>query len=78
MKKTAMVLAILGLMIPVVLTTICAADEGLTKGAYFPAVTLTVPDGATHKRYLGLSGTGTFDIPDIKADIVIVEIFSMY
>jgi len=39
---------------------------------------LSIPESTAAKDYLGLNGTGTFTIPQIKANIVIFEIFSMY
>jgi hypothetical protein len=79
MKKIAVPVAIiLGFMMLVGVSTLCAAEEILTNGAFFPSVKLDVPDDSAHKKYLGLPGSGSFDIPDIKAEIIIVEIFSMY
>ncbi len=39
---------------------------------------LPVPDSASHRQYLGLKDTDRFSFAQIKADIVIIEIFSMY
>ena len=39
----------------------------------FPA-----PDDPSERNYLGLSGDRHFKIQDVKADVVIIEIFSMY
>jgi peroxiredoxin len=36
------------------------------------------PSSATDKKYLGLAKGEKFTLPDIKAEIVIMEIFSMY
>jgi peroxiredoxin len=47
-------------------------------GGTLPDFTLAVPKEAAERTYLGLSGSGSFRIPQIKANIVIVEIFSMY
>jgi peroxiredoxin len=47
-------------------------------GGKLPELTLGVPKDAAEKTYLGLSGSGTFKIPMIRAKIVVVEIFSMY
>ena len=52
--------------------------QGLQKGGQLPSIVLPVPKSAEEKAYLGLSGSGTFKIPQIKADVVIIEIFSMY
>jgi len=48
------------------------------KGEVLPEITLPVPEDSGFKDYLGLSGTGVFQIPQIKARVVIVEVFSMY
>ena len=48
------------------------------EGGVLPEIVLTVPESPEHQEYLGLAGKKTFEIPDIKSEIVIVEIFSMY
>jgi hypothetical protein len=48
------------------------------EGGMLPDIVLAVPEDPGHRQYLGLSQTGQFKIPDIKAEVVIVEIFSMY
>lgn len=48
------------------------------EGDLFPEVTLTTPDAAAQRNYLGLAAGKTFTLKDIKAKIVIVEILSMY
>ncbi len=55
-----------------------AATEPPSKGNVLPAINLPVPKNPDEKTYLGLSGSGFFKIPQIKASAVIVEIFSMY
>ena len=44
----------------------------------FPGLRFWTILNAAAKNYLGLGGSGTFTIPKIKADTVIIEIFSMY
>ncbi|MBU0769786.1 MAG: TlpA family protein disulfide reductase, partial [Proteobacteria bacterium] len=39
---------------------------------------LPVPNNSDYQKYLGLPAEGSFTIPQIKARVVIVEIFSMY
>jgi peroxiredoxin len=39
---------------------------------------LPIPKDAAHRAYLGLSGEGQFKIAQIRAEAVIIEIFSMY
>jgi peroxiredoxin len=50
-------------------------------GGQLPDFELPAPKGSADKRYLGVSGTflsGPFSIPQIKAEVVILQIFSMY
>jgi len=49
-----------------------------SKGGTLPAIKLDVPKDPAHRSYLGLSGEGLFDISQIKAEVVIIQIFSMY
>jgi len=53
-------------------------EDWLKAGDPLPKITLLSPKNPAHKEYLGLSGEASFQIPDIKAEVVIVEIFSMY
>ncbi|RPJ04789.1 MAG: hypothetical protein EHM36_09325 [Deltaproteobacteria bacterium] len=48
------------------------------KGGTLPAFTLQIPKDPAEKAYLGLSGDGFFKIPQIKAKVVVIEIFSLY
>lgn len=54
------------------------AGEPPAEGSTLPLIKLQVPKSPDEKNYLGLTGEGTFTIPQIKAKVVIVEIFSMY
>ena len=55
-----------------------AADAPPAVGATLPPIKLAVPDDAKAKGYLGLSGSGKFTVPQIDAEVVIIEIFNMY
>ena len=55
-----------------------AANLPPSRGGVLPMITLPVPEDPNEKEYLGLSGGGFFRIPQIKARVVIIEIFSMY
>ncbi len=48
------------------------------KGGVLPKINLPVPENPAHRRYLGLSEKGMFQIPQIKTKVVIIEIFNMY
>jgi hypothetical protein len=47
-------------------------------GGKLPEFTLPVPKSNEHQEYLGLTGKESFKISDISAEVVIIEIFSMY
>lgn len=50
-------------------------------GGQLPDFSLPAPKDSTDKSYLGVSGrlfSGPFKIPQVKANVVIIEIFSMY
>lgn len=48
------------------------------KGGRLPPIKLPIPKDPEEKRYLGLSGSGFFRVPQIKTKVVIIEIFSIY
>ena len=48
------------------------------EGGILPKISLPVPEDEGYRKYLGLKGEGTFLIPQIKAKVVLIEIFSMY
>ena len=48
------------------------------EGDVLPDIVLTVPDDPKQQQYLQLNGQGSFKIPEIKAEVVIIEVFSMY
>ena len=43
-----------------------------------PQFNLSVPENPAHQSYLGLIAKDTFTLPQIKAEVLIIEIFSMY
>jgi thiol-disulfide isomerase/thioredoxin len=55
-----------------------AAKEPPAEGGPLPVIKLPIPKSPEAKDYLGLKGEGSFTIPQIKAKVVIIEIFSMY
>ena len=57
---------------------VSAASQPPAVGGQLPEFTLPVPKSDEHQEYLGLSGKDAFKINEISADVVIIEIFSMY
>jgi thiol-disulfide isomerase/thioredoxin len=66
-------------MILFLASAISAAENSPPKvGSAFPEIELLKPNNPDHLKYLGLSGSGFFKVQQVKSDVVIVEIFSMY
>jgi len=78
MKRKLMLLALMAVFLLTASAPIHAANKTPQKGGTLPVVNLPIPKSPAEKSYLGLSGEGSFRIPQIKAKVVIVEIFSMY
>jgi len=49
-----------------------------TAGSELPAFKLSVPKNPGERQYLGLEDNAHFTVPQIRAKVVIIEIFSMY
>lgn len=56
----------------------CAGITPPAEGDLFPEIVLAAPQNSAHRDYLGLAGEDSFTVPQISANVVIVEIFSMY
>ena len=52
--------------------------ELIGPGEPFPQVPMQVPAEPAERKYLGLSERGTFTLKEIKTDLVLVEIISVY
>jgi len=57
---------------------VSAATAPPEVGGVLPEIILATPANPEHLKYLGLKAAENFTIPQIKAQVVIVEIFSMY
>ena len=81
MKKMKKILALMVAIMTGLVFSVpaSAADMPPTVGGQLPDMKIAMPKDSGDKSYLGLSfGFGSFRIPQIKAKVVIVEIFSMY
>jgi hypothetical protein len=64
---------------PLAVVGIAVAEiKPLAEGGVLPEIILHVPEHLELQQYLGVAGKETFAIPEIKAEVVIIEIFSMY
>jgi hypothetical protein len=55
-----------------------AASEPPAVGGKLPEITLAAPQNTELQLYLGVGGKQTFAVPEIKAEVLLIEIFSMY
>ena len=77
-KKTPVILAVI--VISLILLYCPAFGSGSPPSTCdkLPDIKLSVPKNPLHRDYLGLPDETFFKIPQIKAKVVIIEIFSMY
>ncbi|MCU0561668.1 MAG: TlpA family protein disulfide reductase [Desulfobacterales bacterium] len=76
--RTAIAALILGVIIAALPARSLSAAAPPAEGGTLPDIVLPVPEDPAHRLYLGLDPGKGFRIPEIKAEVVIVEIFSMY
>ncbi len=78
MKRISIPFTLVVLLFSILVFPALAANKPPEKGEVLPAISLSIPKNLDERNYLGLSGSGLFKIPQIKAKVVIVQIFSMY
>ena len=78
MKKIYLTLPVITILLLTLVSPVLPANKPPAKGETLPVFNLPIPKSPAEKAYLGLSGDGFFKIPQIKAKVVIVEIYSMY
>ena len=78
MKKTAAFIFAAILCFTLSYQAVQAGNRTPAKGESFPDIALVMPDKPCDKDYLGLKGTNTFKLSQVRADVVILEIFSLY
>ncbi len=77
-RKVPMTLATIAISVALLHCLAFAGNLPPAEGDVLPEMHLLVPENAAHRDYLGLQGGTFFTIPEIKAKVVIIEIFSMY
>jgi len=55
-----------------------AADRPPAEGASLPDMVFDIPKDPGLQKYLGVTGSGAFRLPQVRAEVLIVEVFSMY
>jgi thiol-disulfide isomerase/thioredoxin len=78
MKKLLLCLISIFLSLSLLVSIAASASKPPEKGESLPTINLPIPKSPEERSYLGLSGSGLFKIPQIKAKAIIIEIFSMY
>jgi len=81
MQKMQKILALMVVIMTGLVFSVPASAAGMPPavGGQLPDMKIATPKDSGDKGYLGISfGFGSFRIPQIKAKVVIVEIFSMY
>jgi peroxiredoxin len=78
MKKISMMITILFVCSFVFIYPAHAGEPPPAVGEELPEIILSVPENPEHQKYLGLTGKSEFTIPQIAAEVVVIEIFSMY
>lgn len=78
MKKIHLSLTVVILLALTISFPALSTNKPPEKGETLPVFNLPIPKNPAEKVYLGLSGEGFFKIPQIKAKVVIIEIYSMY
>jgi thiol-disulfide isomerase/thioredoxin len=78
MKRILTPLVLMAIFFFAITSSIHAANKPPQKGETLPDMNLPIPKSPEEKSYLGLTGEGSFKVPQIKAKAVIIEIFSMY
>ncbi len=79
MRRKSHVTVLSVIMLTLTLTVMPAsAGQPPQPGSLLPDMKMTRPADSTDLKYLGLSGSGTFTADQVKAQALIIQIFSMY
>jgi len=78
MKSHSKILLAAALVFLLSISSAGAASQPPAVSGKLPEITLATPLDTELQLYLGLGGKQTFAIPEIKAGVVLIEIFSMY
>jgi thiol-disulfide isomerase/thioredoxin len=78
MESRSITLSLCLLAAAVIGVSAAASTAPPTEGGILPDIILSLPQDPVHRDYLGLKGSDSFKIPEIRASVVIIEIFSMY
>ena len=76
--KTLMIITTIAVSLALFFSPAAGKTPPPQEGGVLPDIQLPAPKDQIQRNYLGLPSDGPFTIPQIKAQVVIIEIFSMY
>lgn len=74
-KQIALIMLLVFLALPALLF---AQTQPPQAGTSFPDMKIQKPADSAGLKYLGLSGSGTFSVDQVRAQALIIQIFSLY
>jgi peroxiredoxin len=77
-RRMFIVLSVAAFWAALLVSLVLAKAAPPQPGGPLPDFKLPIPEQAADKDYLGLTTTGSFTVAQIKAQVVIIEILSMY
>ena len=78
MKRMVIILATFAVCLVALHGARVAAEEPMITGDVLATIQLPVPQDPGAKTYLGLTEEGSFALSQIKAQVIMIEIFNMY
>ncbi len=78
MKKFSVIVVISAILQIAMIGYVFAGNNFRVSADPLAALELPIPENAVDKTYLGLTGTGNFRLPRVRAQVLLIEIFSMY
>ena len=78
MKRAMIFLVAAGMSLVLAIGNTLAEDQLGIKADVLNSLKIEGPERPGDNAYLGLTGTGRFTVSQVKADVLIVQVFSMY
>jgi hypothetical protein len=78
MKRIYQYLAVVAVCCLFSVLRVEADSQPPAQGGVLPDFVLAMPRDLIHQQYLGITGKDSFNVSEIKARVLIIEIFNMY
>ena len=78
MKRVYRYLVVLAVCCLLTVLRVEADSQPPPQGGVLPDFALVMPKDLDHQQYLGITGKDSFKVSEIKARVLIIEIFNMY